>query len=156
MLCGCDDDEIPRGIVRAVVDTCGGNHAALGRGSRTRTGGGGLARYRLGAVGAVLVALATLAWSDTGAVEAAATGLVATTYLLNTATVSAPHGVVPTTVPSVAGAVTFACAAVLAALVPAHLAWVPLAAPILVILLYAGIVRGLALTSTESQAASER
>lgn len=102
-------------------------------------------RYRLGAVGAVLVALGTLAWSDTGAVEAAATGLVATTYLLNTATVSAPHGVVPTTVPSVAGAVAFACAAVLAALVPARLAWLPLAAPILVILLYAAVIRGLAL-----------
>jgi hypothetical protein len=112
-------------------------------------------RYRLGAVGAVLLTLATLAWSDTGAVEAAATGLVATTYLLNTATVSAPHGVVPTTVPSVAGALSFACAAVLAALVPAHLAWVPLAAPILVVLLYAGIVRGLALTHTESQAIPE-
>ncbi|MBU3060680.1 hypothetical protein KO481_03980 [Nocardia sp. NEAU-G5] len=113
-------------------------------------------RYRLGAVGAVLLALATLAWSDTGAVEAAATGLVATTYLLNTATVSAPHGVVPTTVPSVAGAVTFAGAAVLAALVPAHLAWVPLAAPILVVLLYAAVVRGLALTRTEPDAAPER
>lgn len=112
-------------------------------------------RYRLGAVGAVLLALATLAWSDTGAVEAAATGLVATTYLLNTSTVSAPYGVVPTTVPSVAGAVSFACAAVLAALVPAHLAWVPLAAPILVVLLYTGIVRGLALTRTESQAVPE-
>ncbi|MGF6887889.1 hypothetical protein ABIA39_006403 [Nocardia sp. GAS34] len=113
-------------------------------------------RYRLGAVGAVLLALATLAWSDTGAVEAAATGLVATTYLLNTATVSAPHGVVPTTVPSVAGAVTFAGAAVLAAVVPGHLAWVPLAAPVLVVLLYAAVVRGLALTRTESDAAPER
>lgn|GEM_PF-4258981 len=113
-------------------------------------------RYRLCAVGAVLVALGTLAWSDTGAVEAAATGLVATTYLLNTATVSAPHGVVPTTVPSVAGAVCFACAAVLAALVPAHLAWIPLAAPILAILLYAAVVRGLATTRTEPQADPER
>jgi len=55
----------------------------------------------------------------------------------------------------VAGAVAFACAAVLAALVPAHLAWVPLAAPILVILLYAGVVRGLALTRPESDAATE-
>ncbi len=101
-------------------------------------------RYRLCAVGAVLVALGVLTWSDTAALAAAATGLVATTYLLNTATVTAPAGVVPTTVPSVAGAVCFAGAAVAATLVPAHLRWIPLAAPVLVVLLYAVVVQGLA------------
>jgi hypothetical protein len=74
---------------------------------------------------------------------------VATTYLLNTATVTAPSGVVPTTVPSVAGAVIFAGAAVAASLVPVHLQWVPLAAPILATVLYALIVKGLATRLTD-------
>src|SRR5690606_30239657 len=68
---------------------------------------------RPAAVAAVLLALAVLTFAaGVGAVEAAATGLVATAYLLNAATVSAPSGVVPTTIPSVLGAVGFtACAA---------------------------------------------
>ncbi|MFX0580002.1 hypothetical protein [Nocardia nepalensis] len=98
--------------------------------------------FRLPAVAAVLLAIGVLAAADTGVLAAAATGLVATTYLLNTATVSAPVGVVPTTVPSVLGAVAFAAAAVGAALLPLRLAWVPIAAPILVILLYALIIQG--------------
>ena len=103
-------------------------------------------RVRVGAVAAVLVALAALVWADGGAAAAAGTGLVATTYLLTTATVRAPHGVVPTTVPSVAGALLFALAAVAAVaatLLPGSLAWAPLAAPVLVIALFALIVRGL-------------
>ncbi|WP_024800873.1 hypothetical protein [Nocardia sp. BMG51109] len=100
-------------------------------------------RRRVCAVAAVFVALAALAWDDTGAPAAAATGLVATTYLLNTATVHAPSGVVPTTLPSVTGALVFAVAAVAAAFVPQQLAWAPLAAPIVVILLYALVIHGL-------------
>ncbi|WP_330183727.1 hypothetical protein OHB26_08930 [Nocardia sp. NBC_01503] len=100
-------------------------------------------RWRVSAVGAVLVALAVLAFTDTGALVAGAIGLVATTYLLNTATVSAPVGVVPTTVPSVAGALVFTVAAGAATLLPAGLSWIPIIAPITVILLYAMIVRGL-------------
>ncbi|MFD9615154.1 hypothetical protein ACFWWS_37930, partial [Streptomyces sp. NPDC059083] len=61
-------------------------------------------RWRVCAVLAVLAAMAALAWVGTGALVAGGIGLVATTYLLNTATVSAPVGVVPTTIPSVAGA----------------------------------------------------
>ncbi|MEV6340329.1 hypothetical protein AB0M12_37110 [Nocardia vinacea] len=101
--------------------------------------------FRIPAVGAVLLAIGVLAAADTGVLAAAATGLVATAYLLNTATVSAPVGVVPTTVPSVIGAVVFAGVAVGAALLPLRLAWVPIAAPILVILLYALIIQGIAI-----------
>ncbi|MBF6062394.1 hypothetical protein IU500_10560 [Nocardia terpenica] len=106
---------------------------------------------RLCAAGAVLVALAALAWSDTGTLTAAATGVVATTYLLNAATVTAPRGVVPTTLPSVAGALLFTAAAVSATLVPLHLAWLPLTAPILVILLYALIIQGLSTRPTRDE-----
>ncbi|MFD0361757.1 hypothetical protein ACFQZZ_09920 [Nocardia sp. GCM10030253] len=100
--------------------------------------------FRLAAVAAVLLAIGVLAVADTGVLAAAATGLVATTYLLNAATVSAPVGVVPTTVPSAVGAVGFAAAAVGAALLPLRLAWAPIAAPILVIVLYTLIIQGLA------------
>ncbi|ONM47639.1 hypothetical protein [Nocardia donostiensis] len=100
--------------------------------------------FRSAAVAAVLLAVGVLVWADTGVLAAAATGLVATTYLLNTATTTAPHGVVPTTIPSVAGAVTFTAATTGAALLPLHLTWAPLAAPILVILLYALLTHALA------------
>ncbi|MCU1639793.1 MAG: hypothetical protein JWN03_68 [Nocardia sp.] len=100
-------------------------------------------RWRVSAVGAVLVALAVLTLTDTGALVAGAIGLVATTYLLNTATVAAPVGVVPTTIPSVAGALVFTVAAGAATLLPAGLSWIPIVAPIAVILLYALIIRGL-------------
>lgn len=96
------------------------------------------------AVCAVLLALVVLALADAGVLASAATGLVATTYLLNAATVTAPHGVVPTTIPSVTGAVGFAAVAVAAAIVPLRLAWAPLAAPVLVLLLYALVIQGAA------------
>ncbi|MFI6043076.1 hypothetical protein ACIA8C_15670 [Nocardia sp. NPDC051321] len=101
--------------------------------------------FRPVAVAAVLSAVGVLAVANPGVLAAAATGLVATTYLLNAATVTAPHGVVPTTVPSVTGAVGFAAAGVGAALLPLRLAWAPLAAPILVILLYALVIHGAAI-----------
>lgn len=108
-------------------------------------------RWRVAAVVAVLIALGALTWADTGALAAAGTGLVATTYLLNTATLHAPAGVVPTTLPSVIGALGFAAAAVLATLIPARLAWLPLAAPVLVIALFAAIVHGAAPQETEPE-----
>ncbi len=101
--------------------------------------------FRPPAVAAVLLVIGVLAAADTGVLAAAAAGLVATAYLLNTATVSAPVGVVPTTVPSVSGAVVFAASAVGAALLPLRLAWVPIAAPILVTLLYALVIQGVAI-----------
>lgn len=100
-------------------------------------------RWRVSAVAAVLVAVGVLAFDGPGALVAGAIGLVATTYLLNTATVSAPIGVVPTTIPSVAGALVFTVAAGAATLLPTGVAWIPIAAPIAVILLYGLIVRGL-------------
>ncbi|WP_431956203.1 hypothetical protein [Nocardia lijiangensis] len=98
---------------------------------------------RPAAVAAVLVATGVLAWADTGVLAAAATGLVATAYLLNAATVTAPIGVVPTTLPSVVGAVGFAACAVGAALLPLRLAWAPAVAPVVVIVLYALVIQGL-------------
>ncbi|OJF78019.1 hypothetical protein [Nocardia seriolae] len=100
-------------------------------------------RWRVSTVLAVLSAMAALAWIGTGALVAGGIGLVATTYLLNTATVSAPVGVVPTTVPSVAGALVFTAAAGAATVLPAGLTWIPILAPFTVILLYALLVRGL-------------
>ncbi|WP_280338588.1 hypothetical protein [Nocardia neocaledoniensis] len=100
--------------------------------------------WRPAAVGAVLVAIGALAFSDVGVIAAAATGLVATTYLLNAAVLHAPEGVVPTTIPSVGGAVLFSIAAATAALVPVELVWAPLAAPVLIVLIYALLVGGLA------------
>lgn len=91
--------------------------------------------WRLAAVGAVLLVIGVLGLSDTGLTAAAAAGLVATTYLLNIATVTAPRGVVPTTLPSVIGAVVWTGAAAAAAALPIELAWSPVIAPILVILL---------------------
>ncbi|GGN83969.1 hypothetical protein [Nocardia rhizosphaerihabitans] len=99
--------------------------------------------WRPAAIGAVLVVIAALAFSDVGVVAAAATGLVATTYLLNAAVLHAPEGVVPTTIPSVGGAVLFTIAAATAALVPVELVWAPLAAPVLIMLIYALLVGGL-------------
>ncbi|MGW6427124.1 hypothetical protein ACWF82_31005 [Nocardia sp. NPDC055053] len=99
--------------------------------------------WRPAAIGAVLVAIAALAFSDVGVITAAATGLVATTYLLNAAVLHAPEGVVPTTIPSVGGAVLFTIAAATAALVPVELVWAPLAAPVLIMLIYALLVGGL-------------
>ncbi|MEV0079191.1 hypothetical protein AB0H58_22545 [Nocardia neocaledoniensis] len=100
--------------------------------------------WRPASVGAVLVVIAVLAFAEVGVIAAAATGLVATTYLLNAAVLHAPEGVVPTTIPSVGGAVLFTIAAATAALVPVELIWAPLAAPVLIVLIYALLVGGLA------------
>lgn len=108
-------------------------------------------RLRVVAVVAVLLALGALAWADSGALAAAGIGLVATTYLLNTATLHAPDGVVPATLPSAIGALGFAGAAVLATLIPGRLAWLPLLAPMLVIVLYALIAQGLVVQRRERE-----
>jgi len=91
---------------------------------------------RTAAVAAVLLALALLTFADVGVVESAATGLVATAYLLNAATVSAPSGVIPAGLPSVLGALGFTACAAAAALLPLNLAWAPALAPLVVIALY--------------------
>ena len=91
--------------------------------------------WRPAAAGAVLLVVGVLAFRDPDLMAAAAAGLVATAYLLNIATVTAPHGVVPTTLPSVLGAVLWTGAAAAAATLPFELPWVPVAAPVLVIVL---------------------
>ncbi|WP_040788215.1 hypothetical protein [Nocardia paucivorans] len=100
--------------------------------------------YRYAAVAAILLAVPVLAWSDPGVVAAAATGLVATAYLLNTATATAPVGVVPTSAASVVGAL--ACTVLVGGVVllPLHIAWGPAVAPVLVIMLYAILTHGIA------------
>ncbi|MFR9752858.1 hypothetical protein ACL02S_17740 [Nocardia sp. 004] len=100
--------------------------------------------FRLIAVGAVLLAAGVLAVADAGVLAAAATGLVATAYVLNAATVTAPRGVVPTTLPSVLGAIGFTAVAVGAAMVPLHMVWAPLAAPIVIVVLYGLVIQGIA------------
>ncbi|MFD4431069.1 hypothetical protein [Nocardia sp. NPDC058497] len=107
--------------------------------------------WRPAAIGAVLVVIAALAFSDVGVIAAAATGLVATTYLLNAAVLHAPEGVVPTTIPSVGGAMLFTIAAATAALVPVELVWAPLAAPVLIMLIYALLVGGLVGNGTPAE-----
>ncbi|WP_336086701.1 hypothetical protein [Nocardia sp. SSK8] len=99
--------------------------------------------WRPASIGAVLVVIGVLAFAEIGVIAAAATGLVATTYLLNAAVLHAPDGVVPTTIPSVGGAILFTIAAATAALVPVQLVWAPLAAPILIVLIYALLVGSL-------------
>lgn len=100
--------------------------------------------FRPAAVLAVLLAAAGIAHADADLLVSAATGLVATTYLLESATLTAPAGVVPTTIPTVLGAVTFGAAAVLTALIPLDLPYAPLATPLLVLLLAALVLAGLA------------
>ncbi|MBF6271416.1 hypothetical protein [Nocardia farcinica] len=113
--------------------------------------------FRSAAVGAVLLTVAVLALAaDIGVVEAAATGLVATAYLLNAATVAAPASVVPTTLPSVLGAVGGTACAATAAVLPLHLAWLPALAPVAVIALYAVLVPTLTPRPTQEAAPSTR
>jgi hypothetical protein len=100
--------------------------------------------YRYAAVAAVLLAVPVLAWADPGVVAAAAAGLVATAYLLNTATATVPVGGVPTSAASVGGAITCTVLIGGAASLPLHLAWGPAVAPVLVILLYAILTHGIA------------
>ncbi|WP_028476286.1 hypothetical protein [Nocardia sp. CNY236] len=100
--------------------------------------------FRSVAVGAVLLALGVLAAGEAGVLASAATGLAATTYMLNATSVTAPRGVVPTTLASLIAAVGFTAAAAAAALVPLRPAWAPLAAPVVIVVLYALVIEGLA------------
>ncbi|WP_174552793.1 hypothetical protein [Nocardia harenae] len=100
--------------------------------------------FRIAAVCAVLVVVGLIAFADVDLVVCAAAGLVATTYLLNSATVTAPAGVVPTTIPSVVGALFFSGCAVAVASVPLDLPYAPLAAPVLVLVLSALVLLGVA------------
>jgi hypothetical protein len=97
---------------------------------------GVFARYV--ATGAVLTAVGLLALGTPSMPVAAAAGLAATAYLL------AAHAdlpaVQPITLISVASSVGFTAVALVAASIPHDLAWVPVAAPVLVALLYAGAV----------------
>ncbi|UGT59631.1 hypothetical protein [Nocardia asteroides] len=107
--------------------------------------------FRVAAVAAVLVAVGLVAVADVDLVVCAAAGLVATTYLLNSATVTAPAGVVPTTIPSVVGALFFSGCAVLAASVPLDIPYAPLAAPVLILVLCALVLLGVAVRRNGSR-----
>ncbi len=93
---------------------------------------------RHSATAAVLAALGLLALGNPSLAMSAAAGLAATAYLLS-AHADLP-AVQPITVLAVASAAGFAAVAVLAASIPHDLAWIPLVAPVLVALLYAGAV----------------
>ncbi|MFC8528449.1 hypothetical protein [Nocardia sp. NPDC057227] len=107
--------------------------------------------FRIAAVAAVLVVVGLIAVADVDLVVCTAAGLVATTYLLLSATVTAPSGVVPTTIPSVVGALFFSGCAVLVASVPIDLPYAPLAAPVLVLVLCALVLLGVAVRRNGSR-----
>ncbi|MFC8046274.1 hypothetical protein [Nocardia sp. NPDC057353] len=107
--------------------------------------------FRIAAVCAVLVVVGLVAVADVDLVVCTAAGLVATTYLLNSATVTAPAGVVPTTIPSVVAALFFAGCAVAVASVPLDLPYAPLAAPVLILILCALVLLGVAVRRNGSR-----
>lgn len=91
--------------------------------------------HRPSAALAVLATAATLAFSDTSVLFAAACGLSATAYLVIRYATPAVAGINVATMtgPTVIGMVGSTLAAVTAAFVPWRLAWVPLLAPVLVV-----------------------
>lgn len=93
-------------------------------------------RFGAAATLAVVATVASLALSDPSPVLAAIAGLAATCYLVLRHAV----GRAAITVPTVVGAVGLSAAAVLGTAVPSTLAWVPLAAPIVALLIYVTVV----------------
>lgn len=91
--------------------------------------------WRPAAVLAVILTAVTLAVSGTPVLFAAACGISATAYLVirHAAPTTGEVGVATITLPTVIGMVGLTLAAVAAALLPWHLAWVPLLAPALVV-----------------------
>ncbi|MBJ8340284.1 hypothetical protein JGU71_15440 [Antrihabitans sp. YC3-6] len=93
---------------------------------------------RSAAAPAVLACVAVLALGEPSAVLASAAGLAATLYLLMihaeaTTTVQS----LPTTWQTLLGAVGFACVGLAVVAVPLEVAWLPVFAPVVVVLLFA-------------------
>lgn len=97
--------------------------------------------YRPAAVPAVLAAVAALGVSAPSVPSAAVCGLSATVYLVIRHAVGSD--VVTTTAPTVLGMLGFTAAAVVAAIVPWRLAWVPLLGPVVVVAIVVAAGAGL-------------
>lgn len=92
-------------------------------------------RYETAAVPAVLATLAALVIGYPSATMAALSGTAAAIYVLTTARLAT------LTRPSVIGAVVCTGIALVAASIPIAVAWLPLLAPIAIVLLFAGLAR---------------
>jgi hypothetical protein len=88
---------------------------------------------------AVVATVVSLALSDPSAVLAAVAGLAAACYLVLRRT----GGATAITTPTVVGAVGLSVIAVLGTLMPSTIPWVPLAAPVAVLLTYVTVVAAL-------------
>jgi hypothetical protein len=97
-------------------------------------------QFRAGATLAVLLAVAAIAISDPSPLFAALSGLSATAYLLLRHAVGSRAGVT-TTGPTVVAVMGFTLAGLLATLVPTQVPWLPLLAPLLMVGIYALVVR---------------
>ncbi|MGO9386026.1 MAG: hypothetical protein ACLP4W_29160 [Mycobacterium sp.] len=93
--------------------------------------------FRPAATLAVLLSAVTILVSDPSLVFAAWSGLCAAAYLICRHAVGAPAGVVMWSWPTLVAAVGFTFAGLVAASFPLQLPWLPLAAPLAVLAIYA-------------------
>lgn len=89
------------------------------------------------ATGAVLAVVVALAIGSPLAASAVLTGLAATAFLLLSALIDAPTGVAIMTRQTLTGAVVFAAIGLVATALPLELRWAPVAAPVLVVAIFA-------------------
>lgn len=94
-------------------------------------------QFRAAATLAVLLIVSAIALSGPSPLFAALSGLCATAYLVLRHAAGGPAGVVTATGPTLIAAVGFTLAGVVATLVPLRLPWLPLLAPLSVVLVYA-------------------
>jgi hypothetical protein len=90
---------------------------------------------------AVLLSVLTIVVSDPSLVFAASSGLSAAAYLVCRHAVGTPAGAVMLSWPTVVGAVGFTFAGLVATSFPLQLPWLPLAAPLAVLAIYALAMR---------------
>ena len=90
--------------------------------------------FRAAAMLAVLIGVAVIVLADAPPMLAALSGLCAAAYLVLRHTATA-------TAPTVLGAVGFATAGLAAASIPVQLPWVPLVAPVAVLVIYVLVTR---------------
>ncbi|MFH5209308.1 hypothetical protein ACHIPZ_14045 [Antrihabitans sp. NCIMB 15449] len=98
---------------------------------------------------AVLACVAVLALGEPSAVLASAAGLAATLYLLMIhAEATTTEQSLPTTWQTLFGAVGFACVGLAVVAVPLEVAWLPVLAPVVVVLLFALAIAPFAVASS--------
>lgn len=98
----------------------------------------GSVRYRAFAVAAVLATIVVLVVGDPGIVQAAAAGLASVVYLLGLSGSAALNRF------SLGGAIALTAVALTAAALPVEIAWLPLVAPVAVVLVFALLSRSAA------------